>query len=82
MDWGQIQSSWGQAVTSARQRWDKFSTEELQELRGDRDALIRKLKEKYGMSHQQAEKEVDDFHQQQAGSQAPGGQTRTSGGGH
>ena len=70
-----MEERWHGIVGDAKQRWSMFSEEELHSLAGKRDELIQKLKEKYGMSHEQAEKEVNDFQQSQP-------QTRTSGGGH
>ena len=80
MNWNATQQRWHMIVDSAIQRWDKFSAEELHAIEGKRDVLIQKLKEKYGMSQEQAEKEADDFNRSQTGAGNP--QTRTSGGGH
>jgi uncharacterized protein YjbJ (UPF0337 family) len=80
MNWNMMEERWHTIVGSAKQRWDKFSDQELHALRGKRDLLIQKLKEKYGMSHEQAEKEVNDFQASQTEAANP--QTRTSGGGH
>ncbi len=79
MNWSATQERWREIVVDAKQRWDKFSEQELHAIAGNRDALIQKLKDKYGMSHEQAEQEVNDFHESQSGTSNP--QTRTSGGG-
>jgi uncharacterized protein YjbJ (UPF0337 family) len=79
MNWTVIQDRWRDIVVDAKQRWDKFSEQELHTIAGNRDVLIQKLKDKYGMSHEEAEQEVKDFHESQTTTGEP--QTRTSGGG-
>jgi uncharacterized protein YjbJ (UPF0337 family) len=79
MNWTVIQDRWRDIVVDAKQRWDKFSEQELHAIAGNRDALIQKLKDKYGMSHEEAEQEVKDFHESQTTTTEP--QTRISGGG-
>ena len=79
MNWNATQERWHMIIGAAKERWNRFSEQELHAIAGKRDALIQKLKEKYGMSQQQAEREADEFHESQSEAGKP--QTRTSGGG-
>jgi uncharacterized protein YjbJ (UPF0337 family) len=43
-----------------RERWRALTDDDVQEIGGRREVLIGKLQTRYG-SHQDAEREVDDF---------------------
>ncbi|MEI4196992.1 CsbD family protein [Roseovarius sp. E0-M6] len=61
MNWEQVKGNWNQIQGQAREQWGKLTDNDLQEAAGERDQLVGKLQEKYGMAKEQAEREVDDF---------------------
>jgi uncharacterized protein YjbJ (UPF0337 family) len=61
MNWDQVEGKMKQWMGSAKQRWGKFTDDELQQLSGKRDEMIGKLQEKYGWSREQAEKDYDEW---------------------
>ncbi|WP_349305666.1 CsbD family protein [Parachlamydia sp. AcF125] len=56
-----LQGQWKQIVGKIKEKWGKFTEDELTKINGRRDILIGKLQEKYGMAKERAEKEVHDL---------------------
>ena len=55
MDWELIQSNWGQYKLNARMRWSRLSLDEFDRIAGDREKLLGRISEVYGMSAEEAE---------------------------
>ena len=66
MNWDIIKGNWKQAKGNIRKQWGKLTDDDLDVIAGERDVLIGKIQERYGLSRDQAEKEVDDFHRRAA----------------
>lgn len=54
MSWQQVEGNWRQFVGEVKQRWGKLTDSDLKECEGNRDILVGKLQEHYGMSADQA----------------------------
>jgi uncharacterized protein YjbJ (UPF0337 family) len=85
MNWEEIQRQWKQVSGAVRQKWSKLTEDDIQAIGGRRDPFIGKLQQRYGMSREQAEKDVDLWQRELKAAavthtEAP--RTRTSGGGH
>lgn len=61
MNWDQVKGKWTQMVGSAKQQWGKLTDDELKQVEGDKDKLVGKIQEKYGIGKEEAEKQVDDW---------------------
>ncbi|MCH8488340.1 MAG: CsbD family protein [Oceanicaulis sp.] len=61
MNWDIVKGKWKQITGSAKSQWGKLTEDELQQIDGDREALIGKIQEKYGVARDEAEKEVDEW---------------------
>jgi uncharacterized protein YjbJ (UPF0337 family) len=61
MNWDQIKGNWKQFKGKARQKWGKLTDDELDTIEGKREELIGKVQEKYGITREQAEKDVNEF---------------------
>ena len=61
MNADQIKGQWKQLRGEIRKQWGKLTDDELDRIAGERDKLIGKIQEKYGMTKEQAEREVNDF---------------------
>lgn len=77
MNWDQVEGKVKQWMGSAKQRWGKFTDEELKQFSGKRDEIVGKLQEKYGWTREQAEKDYDEW-RESTEKETP--RTRTSGG--
>jgi uncharacterized protein YjbJ (UPF0337 family) len=58
MNWDQIEGNWKQAKGEVKTRWGKLTDDDLTYIDGQRDRLIGKLQEYYGISKEEAEREI------------------------
>lgn len=61
MNWDQVQGKWKQIKGDAQARWGELTSDELDQIDGNREKLEGKLQEKYGKSKEEAQREVDDW---------------------
>ena len=61
MNWDQIKGNWEQVVGSARQQWGKLTDDDVAEAKGDREVLAGKVRERYGIEKEEAERQVDEW---------------------
>lgn len=66
MNWTQVEGKWDQVKGAAQKQWGKLTDDDLAQARGGRDEFVGKLKERYGIAKEDAEKQVDDFMQRNA----------------
>jgi uncharacterized protein YjbJ (UPF0337 family) len=59
MNWDQIEGNWKQAKGEVKTRWGKLTDDDLTYIDGQRDRLVGKLQEKYGLSKEEAERELE-----------------------
>jgi len=63
MNWDQVEGKWKQVKGSFKERWGKFTDDDLDRLAGKRDQIVGKIQEKYGISKEQASKDLDAWRQ-------------------
>ncbi|HXK61739.1 MAG TPA: CsbD family protein [Acidobacteriota bacterium] len=56
-----IQGNWKQIKGKLKEKWGKFTDDDLEMLEGKRDQIIGKLQEKYGYTRERAEQEYNEF---------------------
>jgi uncharacterized protein YjbJ (UPF0337 family) len=61
MNWDQVSGQWKQLKGSVRTRWGKLTDDDVDVVAGNREKLIGKLQERYGLSKERALESVDDF---------------------
>ena len=61
MNWDEIGAKWAQFKGSAKQKWGKFTNDDLDYIAGTRDRLIGRLQEKYGITKQEAETQAEEW---------------------
>jgi uncharacterized protein YjbJ (UPF0337 family) len=61
MNSDQIKGKWKQLKGAARERWGKLTDDDFEIIAGQRDKLIGRIQERYGIAREQAQKEVDDW---------------------
>jgi uncharacterized protein YjbJ (UPF0337 family) len=59
--WDQIAGNWKQFKGHVKQQWGELTDDELDVIEGKRDVLVGKIQERYGVSKQEAEQQVDDW---------------------
>ena len=59
--WDRIAGNWKQLTGEVRSRWGKLTDDEVEEFAGEREKLAGKIQERYGITKDQANKQVDDW---------------------
>jgi uncharacterized protein YjbJ (UPF0337 family) len=58
MNWDRIEGNWKQYKGSVKQQWGKLTDDQLDVSSGKRDLLVGKIQEAYGISKDEAEKQM------------------------
>jgi uncharacterized protein YjbJ (UPF0337 family) len=61
MNWDEIKGKWHQVKGSIRAKWGELTDDEIEELDGNREKMVGKIQEKYGVAKDEAEKQVDEW---------------------
>ena len=61
MNWDQIEGKWKQFTGSARERWGKLTDDDMQTIIGQKDNLVGRIQERYGIDRADAEKQADEW---------------------
>ncbi len=58
MNWEQVKGRWNQTKGAVKKQWDKLTDEDLTVIGGQRDQLVGKIQERYGIAKEEADKQV------------------------
>ena len=61
MNWDQLKGQWKQVKGQAKTRWGKLTDDDLDVAAGQRDQLVGRIQERYGIAKDQAQREVDEW---------------------
>jgi len=61
MDWDRLAGSWMELKGRLRERWGELTFDELNVAGGRREQLIGRLQQTYGISREEAERQVAEF---------------------
>jgi uncharacterized protein YjbJ (UPF0337 family) len=64
MNWQQIKTNWPQLHPRVRKRWGRLSDIEIELAGGDRQRLVERIKTAYGISREEAKRQVDAWSKQ------------------
>jgi len=59
--WEKMKGSWSQTKGAVKEQWGKLTDDDLLEIEGRRDQLVGKLQTRYGITRDEAEKQVGTF---------------------
>jgi uncharacterized protein YjbJ (UPF0337 family) len=62
MKWERIERNWSEYKLNARTRWRRLSRDELDRIAGNRERLVGKICEAYGMSEEEAQQQLTAWH--------------------
>jgi len=65
MNWDRIQGNWKQLKGSVREQWAKLTDDQLEAIAGQRDRLVGKIQETYGITKDEAEKQLAAWQERQ-----------------
>jgi uncharacterized protein YjbJ (UPF0337 family) len=75
MNWDQIEGKWKESAGKVKEKWGKLTDDDLTAINGQKEQLIGKIQQRYGIAKEAAEKQVDEFTR----SYAPTGSKRAAG---
>ena len=61
MNWDQIEGKWKQMKGSVKQKWGKLTDDDLDVIAGKQDQLAGKIQERYGITKEEAAKQVREW---------------------
>lgn len=61
MNWDQIKGRWQQFRGSVKEQWGKLTDDDLDVIDGQREQLVGRLQERYGMAREQAEHAIEEW---------------------
>src|SRR5262245_18532021 len=61
INWDQVAGKWAQLKGSVRTEWGKLTDDDVDLVAGNREKLVGKLQERYGLTKDRALKSVDEF---------------------
>ena len=77
MNTDQLQGKWKEAKGSIKERWGKLTDDDMDVIQGQREQLIGKIQQRYGIAKEEAQKQVDEFmHSRFQGTKEPDLQRR------
>ena len=61
MNWDQVEGNWKQFSGKVREGWGKLTDDDLAVVNGQRDQLVGRIQERYGIAKEEAEKQVKEW---------------------
>ena len=59
--WDKISGKWKQFRGDVRTKWGKLTDDDLEQIAGQRDKLVGKIQERYGIAKEEANKQIDEW---------------------
>lgn len=66
MNSDQMEGKWKQMKGSLKSRWGKLTDDDLTVIEGQKDQLVGKIQERYGIARDEAQKQVDEWNRANA----------------
>ena len=57
----ELKGKWKQVKGNVKKNWGKLTDDDLDVIEGNKDILAGKIQERYGISKEEAKKQVDDY---------------------
>jgi uncharacterized protein YjbJ (UPF0337 family) len=61
MDWNHIEGNWDKLKGKVKEKWGKFTDEDIAKMKGSKDEIIGRIKHVYGTAHEDAVKQSEEF---------------------
>ena len=61
MNGDQMKGNWKQFVGKAKEKWGRLTNDDWQVVEGKRDQLVGKFQERYGITRDEAERQLGEF---------------------
>ena len=61
MNWDEIVANWKRFEGNVQQQWGKLTHDDLQQVKGDLKALTGKIQERYAITKEEAERQINEW---------------------
>jgi uncharacterized protein YjbJ (UPF0337 family) len=61
MNWNEVAGRWNQMKGSVKEKWGKLTDDDLTMIDGKRDRLVGKIQERYGITKDLAEQQINEW---------------------
>jgi uncharacterized protein YjbJ (UPF0337 family) len=61
MNWDQVKGKWTEMKGEVKSHWADLTDDDLLAIEGERDKLVGKIQERYGVTKEEAERQVEEF---------------------
>jgi len=61
MNADEMKGKWKQMKGEVKRQWGKLTDDDLTVVEGDRDKLVGRIQERYGIAKEEAEKQIDSW---------------------
>jgi uncharacterized protein YjbJ (UPF0337 family) len=61
MNWEQIKGQWTQLKGKIKMKWGKLTDDDLDFIAGQKDVLVGKIQERYGLKKEEAQRQVEEW---------------------
>jgi uncharacterized protein YjbJ (UPF0337 family) len=61
MNTDQLKGNWKQLVGKAKEKWGRLTDDDWKVIEGKRDQLVGKIQERYGITREEAERQLGEF---------------------
>ena len=65
MNWDSAEGNWKVLKGKVKQQWGKLTDDEIDQIAGKRDELLGRIQKSYGISRDEADKQLQDWETQQ-----------------
>lgn len=62
MDWNQIKTDWPLYKVNIREQWGNITSEELDEIAGEQNALEQKIQQRYNLTPEQVREQINEWY--------------------
>jgi uncharacterized protein YjbJ (UPF0337 family) len=69
MNWDEAAGKWSQFKGTVKEKWGKLTDDDLTQIDGNRDRLVGKIQERYGIAKEAAEEQVKTWKMPSAGTE-------------
>lgn len=59
--WDQVAGNWKQFRGEVRKQWGKLTDDDMEQIRGERDKLVGRIQERYGVAKEEASRQLDEW---------------------
>ncbi len=61
MNWDRVGGNWKQVKGKVMEQWGKLTDDHVDEIEGKREALVGRIQESYGITRDEADRQVRDW---------------------